>query len=526
MNKNVFVLFISILTLGILLRLSYLTHVPPALHGDELGAGYNAYSLFLTGRDEYGKFLPITFRNDFSPMVFYSAIPFVAYLGLSEASTRLPTVFISILTLSVVYFFTFTLFKQKKLAVLAIFLVTISSWHIRSGRPALEMSWALFFQLLGTIFFLRTKPRQTIFLCFGFILFSLAIYSYPSAKMTTPLLVLGLSTIYWQKIRRSLLLIITLFTLCIVFPLLIHFAITPISQMRFSGISVFAQWRNFYPQGTNLVTIGPLIDLTLRVCSNYVKHFDPGILFLDNSSLRYYQTNHVGLFYLWQFPFILLGLIWGLFHWKMKEYQLLLFWFFISPIPAAFTSGVPYANIGRNLMILPAIELLCAIGLSILGKLIIQRSFHKKILYVSVTLFSIIFLLNFMKEYFINVPKEYSRFWGVPWRNTVETILPYETSVNKIIMANPTNQSYMYLLFYGRKNPSWLLSSAKVRAKVVGYTLLDRYEFRTISWNRDRTLRNTLIIGASQDIPLYDLTISRRINIPIEDNQLRAVIVN
>src|SRR3990167_6067059 len=104
-NKYHLYIFIT-LGIGILLRLYGLTRVPPALHGDELGTGYNAYSLIKTGVDEYGKSFPLTFRNDFSPLIFYATLPYVWVLGLNEFSTRLPTAIVGILLIPLVYFIT------------------------------------------------------------------------------------------------------------------------------------------------------------------------------------------------------------------------------------------------------------------------------------------------------------------------------------------------------------------------------------------------------------------------------------
>lgn len=62
-NKRIFLLLFLVLLIGALFRLYKLVSVPVALHGDELGIGYNAYSLLLTGKDEYGKLLPSDYNK-------------------------------------------------------------------------------------------------------------------------------------------------------------------------------------------------------------------------------------------------------------------------------------------------------------------------------------------------------------------------------------------------------------------------------------------------------------------------------
>lgn len=77
---------------GIALRTIRLDQVPPGLHHDEACDGYDAYSIFLTGRDHHGNFLPIIAQgfNDYRmPLFDYSLVPLVAAFGLKPAVVRL-----------------------------------------------------------------------------------------------------------------------------------------------------------------------------------------------------------------------------------------------------------------------------------------------------------------------------------------------------------------------------------------------------------------------------------------------------
>ena len=57
------------------------------LFGDELDAGYQAYSIMTTGRDYYGNFMP-TYMHSFSewraPGLMYSMVLFIKIFGLNE----------------------------------------------------------------------------------------------------------------------------------------------------------------------------------------------------------------------------------------------------------------------------------------------------------------------------------------------------------------------------------------------------------------------------------------------------------
>ena len=82
------------LILAATLRLWQLSQNPVHLTPDEAALGYNAYSILKTGRDEWGQLLPVVFKSfgDHKPGLYiYTAIPFVALLGLTELAVRLPS---------------------------------------------------------------------------------------------------------------------------------------------------------------------------------------------------------------------------------------------------------------------------------------------------------------------------------------------------------------------------------------------------------------------------------------------------
>lgn len=97
MTKKKLLIFI-IFAGAIIIRLIKLDAVPIELFGDELDAGYQAYSIFKTGRDIRGYKFPIYFHSlseSKAPLYLYSAVPFVAIFGLNEMGVRLPSVFLA-----------------------------------------------------------------------------------------------------------------------------------------------------------------------------------------------------------------------------------------------------------------------------------------------------------------------------------------------------------------------------------------------------------------------------------------------
>ena len=71
-NKVSLLLFL-IIFLATVLRFWQLGSVPLSPDWDEVSLGYNAYSIFHTGHDEYGKFFPIVLQSfgDYKPALYY-----------------------------------------------------------------------------------------------------------------------------------------------------------------------------------------------------------------------------------------------------------------------------------------------------------------------------------------------------------------------------------------------------------------------------------------------------------------------
>ena len=98
---------VTIVCIALLLRFWQLGEVPPSPDWDEVALGYNAYSVSETGRDEYGKFMPIVLRSfdDYKPALYsYLAIPFIKLFGLTVFAVRFPSAIFGVLSVIATYF--------------------------------------------------------------------------------------------------------------------------------------------------------------------------------------------------------------------------------------------------------------------------------------------------------------------------------------------------------------------------------------------------------------------------------------
>lgn len=134
--------------------------MPSSLTWDEVSWGYNAYSLGLDGRDEFGRFLPLTYLEsfgDFKPPVYaYLTIIPVWLFGLNEFSTRFASAFFGSLTVFVTYFLVKSIFKEEKyvesISLFSAFFLGISPWHVNLSRAAFEANVSTFLLTTGIYF--------------------------------------------------------------------------------------------------------------------------------------------------------------------------------------------------------------------------------------------------------------------------------------------------------------------------------------------------------------------------------------
>ena len=168
-KKLELLLLLLILALGLLLRLWEVGNVPPSPDWDEAALGYNAYSILLTGRDEYGQFMPLVLRSfdDYKPALYsYLIIPFIKIFDLNIISVRLPAIIFGVLAVFATYLLVKEILsiedKQGKsnkyketLALLSAAFLSISPWHLQFSRIAFESSVAASFNIFSAFFFLK-----------------------------------------------------------------------------------------------------------------------------------------------------------------------------------------------------------------------------------------------------------------------------------------------------------------------------------------------------------------------------------
>ncbi|MDO8658056.1 MAG: phospholipid carrier-dependent glycosyltransferase, partial [Candidatus Levybacteria bacterium] len=198
MNKifhNGFIFLTLIVIIASFLRFYDLGENPPSLSWDEAAWGYNAYSLGIDGRDEFGRFLPLDYLESFGdfkpPLYAYVSIIPVKIFGMTEFGTRFASAFFGVLTVLATYFLTKRIFfgklknqdsKPKIIALFSALFLAISPWHVNLSRAAFEANVATFFIIAGVLLFLTAVAGKKWLLLLSVFSFVLSIYTFNTAR--------------------------------------------------------------------------------------------------------------------------------------------------------------------------------------------------------------------------------------------------------------------------------------------------------------------------------------------------------
>ncbi len=157
-KKQAFIILITVILIAVVLRFWGLASNPVSLNIDEVAYGYDAYSILKTARDQYGTFLPLTFKSvgDYkNPVLIYLTVPSIKLFGLNEWAIRFPTALLGVLSIPIFFWLIYSLTKKYTFALMGAGLLAISSCHIYYSRFASDHLMGVFFLILGVTFFLK-----------------------------------------------------------------------------------------------------------------------------------------------------------------------------------------------------------------------------------------------------------------------------------------------------------------------------------------------------------------------------------
>lgn len=466
MNKWIFIFLALIVALAFFLRFYKVTEIPPSLNWDEVSIGYNAYSILKTGRDEWGIFLPIHFQafGEFKlPVQIYASIPAIAILGLNDLGVRLTPVIYGTFTVLLLFFLGRKIFKSNFVGLISALLLAISPWHIQLTRASFESSFAVLWVSLGALLFIKGLDNKK-WLILSMIPFAISIYTYNSARAFIPFFLLALGLIYFRSyIKYPKEIIISGAIFAILITPLAPSLLSSERSARFKLVSVTDD-PGLIPrinENRGLSTLpGPLPRLvhnkvtyiSIYTVQNYLAHFTPNFLFISGAPHKQHHVQNMGQLYLFQAPFLLLGLYF-LFKRKMQHRFLLSSWVLLAFIPVSVTQdSIPHAL--RTLIAVPFYQLLTAFGGYQAYKWLREKNLKWQVLVgVVLTLIVTVEMGRYLNNYYNIYPNLYSHDWQYGNKQVVEFIEDNQSKYDEIVFTRHFGEPHIFTLFYLNYDP-------------------------------------------------------------------------
>lgn len=530
-KKSKFIL-IFIVILAAVLRFYQLGVNPPSLTWDEVAWGYNAYSLGIDGRDEFGRFLPFDYLEsfgDFKPPVYvYLDILPVLLFGLNEFATRFPSAFFGSLTVLVTYFLVKAIFAKREitknntessveiLALLSSLLLAISPWHIMLSRAAFEANVATFFLVTGVWLFLEAVQRRPWLLTLSAISFVIPVYTFNSTRIVAPLILAFLAVIYWRKLFAIKKALITSIVVGLVLMLpTIPFLLSPQAKLRFAEVNIFSDIKVIEIANQEIINDNNAwwskvlhnrrVEYGISFLSHYFDNLSFNFLFINGDGNPKFSIQSVGQLYLWELPFLLVGL---LFLFKKREgtWKIIPVWVLLAIIPAATARETPHAL--RIESALPMFQLLVAYGI-VNTFYFVHKYKLSKLQYKALQLFAVCFLFfalfniaYYFEGYYKHYAKQFSHEWQYGYKDAIEYINQVDDQYDAVYLTNAFGRPYIYTLFYTKYDPKRFRENVIVQREALGFVTVfgfDKYYFERSLIPKEK-VKKTLYVDVPKDV--------------------------
>lgn len=446
-KKISLLIFFFILLIGVFLRFYKLTEIPPGMTIDEVSIGYNGFTILKSGKDQYGKFLPIThFRSvdDYKlPFYIYTVAFSEKFFGNNIFSVRFPAALFGSLTIIAVFLLAKQLFG-KKIGLISSLLFAVSPWHSFHSHLGLETNAGLFF-FVNTILFMYLSLKRQWFIVVGALFFALSIYSYHVFWLILPLILLAFIIIhkkFFVKMNRKILFLSLLLVVLSAMPFVLErnsgnasrFNQSLLSEKRISKITTkVSKGCNFMVQTCTFIKSSA--DITEQIANQYIGAYSLITLYGPSQFDQVNVVANRGLFYFFELLLFILGII-VIYKKRDKNLSFLISWLFIYPLPLALTGNISAA---RMYGLLPLPQIIEAVGLYFIMR--------KNIILMLGFLFIIILsVFRFISDLWFVYPTIYSRYTGYGPIAIVDYINNHKGY--KFYVEEPLFDKLYFLYFY------------------------------------------------------------------------------
>ena len=426
--------------------------------------------------------------------------------------------------------------ESNTFPLLSAFLLAISPWHLQFSRGGWEVNAATFLILLGIWAFLRGLEFPKYLYLFVISL-AASFYTYHSARIISPLLALSLVIIFWKDLTSNIsipklsslrgakatwqstptklrtILLATLLGILLTLPIAKQL-LSKEGQSRFSGVSIFAdtgpEWQatNYRLQHVDMNALSVrlihnrYLSYSLRFVQNYLSHYSPGFLFLNGDAIARSRVPEMGESLLFLLPFFALGLL-SLLKLDSSGKKFIFAWFLIAPLAASITYQSPHALRAENM----SVPLMIIAALGLVEFFLLIKKYLPKILPISLVIVSLFITYDFARYlhlYYVHYPKELPYAWQYGFDQIAAYTKDNYDKYDHIIVTDRYDQPYILIAFFTQYPPSDLQKNIVMsEPDHYGFATgrkLGKYEFRTINYEQDKLLPNTLLITAEEKV--------------------------
>lgn len=484
--KTIF-LVTALLLFTFIIRIWRVTEAPASVNWDEAAVGYNAFSLLETGRDEFGKALPVSLRSfdDYKPALYsyLSAVP-VRFSGLTELSTRLTSVIYGTILVFAVLYLASKLTGSLKLGLIAGVFAAASPWAVHFSRIAFEanLGVGLYYLAIAVFVFAFRRPKACFWSLF---LFILSMYAYHAQRAIALPTFLALWLIFRSKIPR-----LTWLSLAALLPLAVSFITEPAGS-RLASTIIFKLWP-FVPTDLPKLIYNPILTLMWQLTGQFGTYYSPVNIFVRGSTEPILRIPTLGLLQIELLPLWITGLI-HIFR-PQNINKLLWIILLLAPLPGVITWN--WFSVVRTLAVYPALAILAAFGyrwlkISGLVKAGLWITFGLSALYTILTIG-------------IYAPYETYGDFQPGFKTAIPYLLSEAKNYRRVVVDSPHIAPYIFLLFYGQYPPDQYLAEAGPNRKNSGTEdyAFGKFEFRKIT-AADQADHDILLMGPTVRLPDY-----------------------
>lgn len=467
-------LFLAILLLGILVRVAGIGEAPRGFNQDEASAGYDAYAIAKYGIDRNGMYNPvhlIAWGSGQNAAYSWLCMPFIALLGLSVWSVRLPMALVGCVSLVIFYFLLKNIHRENKAFVLlGTFLFAIFPWHIMKSRWSLESNLFPDLVLWGTFLLSQyLRKGKSGYLYTSMFLFGFSAFSYGSAYCFLPFFVLpvGICLLLRKKVTWKQALACVLVLGVTVLPILLFVFINTFDypQIELGFLTIPRLYVNRHTEMASVFS-GNFLESSLKNFRDALK-----ILVTQEDGLPWNAMPPFGLTYRVTLPLTLWGLVLCLKNIRKRNAQgpefLMDLWFAASVV----LMFVVKPNINRiNIIMIPWMYYTIAGTVDLAGRIPHGPK-------AAAVLFSAAFLL-FAKTYFTDYQSMMEHKFSYGLGDAITQAAQAEA--DRVYVTDKTDMPYIYTLFYTQTDPNVYRSTVRYRTSHVDFeevASFDRYVF-------------------------------------------------